>query len=263
MMRTVTADLGTGPVPDYESVTVDESGLWVHRALADFRRAPVTSLIYGGVFVGISWLVVAAMLFAGLGSVLLPLASGFMLVGAMFAVPLHVISRAHEQGESISLIEAIRRSRASVPGLAFVGITLTLVMLSWMLLALLLFAGFYGGQPPTLTHFATALLSSPQAAIFLAVGTVVGGVMATVAFALAAFSIPMLVDRPDTQPVHAMAVSIEAVARQPGVLIGWGATIGFITVSGMVPAFLGLAFTLPLAGYASWHAYRAILPRGA
>jgi uncharacterized membrane protein len=87
--------------------------------------------------------------------------------------------------------------------------------------------------------------------------------MATVAFALAALSIPLLVDKPDTLPVHAMAVSIEAVARQPGVMIGWGATVGFITVAGMIPAFLGLVLTVPLAGHASWHAYRALLPRGA
>jgi uncharacterized membrane protein len=263
MMRSMTADLGTGPVPAFRSVTVDDSSTWIHKALDDFRRAPLCSLLFGGMFVLISWGVSALVLFAGLGSVLLPLASGFMLVGAMFAVPLHVISRAHEHGESIAMPEAIRRSLKSLPGLSFIGVTLTLVMLAWMLLALLIFAGFYGGQPPGLSHFGTELLSSPQAAIFLAIGTAVGAVMATVAFAVAALSIPMLVDDPDTQPVHAMAVSIEAVARQPGVLIGWGATIGFITVSGMVPAFLGLAFTLPLAGYASWHAYRAILPTGA
>jgi uncharacterized membrane protein len=144
-----------------------------------------------------------------------------------------------------------------------VGVVLTLVMLSWMLLALLIFAAFYGGAPPSLSNFAASILSSPQAALFLATGTAVGGVMATAAFAVAALSIPMLVDRPETLPVHAMAVSIEAVARRPGVLIGWGATIGFITVSGMLPALLGLAFTLPLAGYASWHAYRALLPHEA
>ncbi|MBB4285364.1 DUF2189 domain-containing protein [Roseospira goensis] len=262
-MRTVTADLGTGPRPDFARVTVDDSSTWIHKALDDVRRAPGCSLAYGAVFVGLSWALVALLLFSGLGSVMLPLASGFMLVGAMFAVPLHVVSRAHEHGERITIPEAIRRSRASLPGLSLVGVALTLVMLAWMLLALLLFAAFYGGAPPSMTGFGTALLSSPQAALFLATGTVVGAVMATVAFAVAALSIPLLVDRPETLPAHAIAVSIEAVARQPGVLIGWGATIGFITVSGMVPAFLGLAFTLPLAGYASWHAYRALLPNGA
>lgn len=263
MMRSMTADLGTGPTPAFRSVTVDESSTWVHKALDDFRRAPLCSLMFGGVFVLISWAISALVLGMGMGSALLPLASGFMLVGAMFAVPLHVISRAHERGESIRMTEAIRHSLKSLPGLSFIGVTLTLVMLAWMLLALLIFAGFYGGQPPNLSQFGAAVLSSPQAALFLTVGTAVGAIMATVAFALAALSIPLLVDRPDTPPVHAMIVSVEAVIRQPGVLIGWGATIGFITVSGMVPAFLGLAFTLPLAGYASWHAYRAILPAGA
>lgn len=262
-MQTLTADLRTGAPPAWATVTVDDSGGWIQKAIEDFKRAPICSLVYGGLFVLLSWAVVGALLVLNMGSALLPLASGFMLVGAMFAVPLHVISRAHEAGERISLPEAIRRSRASLPGLSIVGVTLTLIMLCWMMLAMLLFAGFYGGAPPGVAHFTSALLSSPQAALFLAVGTLVGAVMATVAFAVAMLSIPLLVDRPDTLPVHAMAVSIEAVARQPGVLIGWGATVGFITVSGMIPAFLGLAVTLPLAGYASWHAYRALLPHGA
>ncbi len=254
------ANLPTGPCPPLSAVTVDESGDWIHKALDDFSRAPACSLLYGAVFVALSWGVVTFILFSGVGSVVLPLASGFMLVGAMFAVPLHVISRAHENGEQIGLAEAIARSRASIPGLAIVGVALTLIMLSWMLLALLIFAGFYGGSPPALTSFSINLLSSPQAALFLTTGTLVGAVMATAAFAVAFLSIPMLVDEPDTLPYHAMAVSARAVLRQPRVLVGWGATLGFITLSGMIPAFLGLAFTVPLAGYASWHAYRAVLP---
>ncbi|MBB4267817.1 DUF2189 domain-containing protein [Roseospira visakhapatnamensis] len=249
------------PGPTVLRVTVDDSSRWVHQALDDFERAPVSSLVYGAAFVVLSWTVVSFVLFSGMGSVVLPLASGFMLVGSMFAVPLHVLSRAHENGEHIDLIEAVRRSRASIPGLAVVGVAVTLIMMTWMLLALLIFAGFYGESPPSLTNFTIALLGSPQAALFLTTGTLVGAVMAAVAFAVTFLSIPILVDRPDTLPYHAMAVSMRAVARQPGVLIGWGATLGFITLSGMIPAFLGLAVTVPLAGYASWHAYRAMLPR--
>lgn len=261
-MRTMTADLRTGPTPDWATVTVDDSATWIHKAIADIRRAPLCCLVYGSVFTLLSWALAGLVLYSGLGAALLPLASGFMLVASMGAVPLHVISRAHERGESITVPEAIRRSRPSLPGLAIVGVALTLVLLSWIMLAMLLFGMFYGGQPLTMDYFAVELLSSPQAALFLATGSLVGAVMATVAFALAALSIPLLVDKPDTLPIHAMAVSIEAVARQPGVMIGWGATVGFITVAGMIPAFLGLAVTVPLAGHASWHAYRALLPHG-
>jgi len=253
----------TVPSPEtLAPVTVDDSSRWIHRALDDFRRAPARSLGFGAIFVALSWGLVLAMLFGGFGSVVLPLASGFMLVGAMFAVPLHVISRAHERGERISLLEAVRRSTASVPGLAIVGVALTLILLAWMLVALVVFAVFYGGSPPALSHFTVSLLDSPQAPFFLTVGTLTGAVMATAAFAVSFLSIPILVDDPQTTPYHAMAVSARAVMRQPGVLGGWGATLGFITVSGMIPGFLGLAFTIPLAGYASWHAYRAVMPNG-
>jgi len=256
-----TSDLLIGSAPTPRTVSVDDSASWIHKALEDFRRTPVTSLIYGAVSVVVSWLVVGSALGGGLGSVSLPLASGFMLVAPMIAVPLHVISRAHEAGERIGLIEAIARSRVSVPGLSIVGVLLMLILLAWMLLALLIFAVFYGGSPPLLTHFLAGLLNSPQAPLFLVTGTAIGAVMAMIAFAVAFLSIPLLVDNPDMPPTQAIAVSLQSVLRQPGVLGGWGATLVFITVSGMVPAFLGLAFTLPLAGYASWHAYRAVLPR--
>jgi len=261
-MRTLTADLATGPAPTWATVTVDDSNRWLHAAIDDMRHNPRCTMLYGALAVVSSWAVAGVLLVTGLGAVMLPLASGFMLIGAMFAVPLHVTARAREAGERISLIEAIRRSRPSLPGLAMIGIVLTLIMLSWMMLAMLVFALFYGGTPLGLSGFASALLSSPQAAIFLTTGTLVGAAMASAAFAVAALAIPLLVDRPYIQPVHAMAVSIEGVARQPGVMLGWGATLGFITLAGMLPGFLGLAFTLPLAGYASWHAYRGLLPKG-
>lgn len=261
-MRSMTAALATGPAPTWAPATVDESNRWLHAALDDMRRTPRCTLVYGALAVVSSWAVVGVLLASGLGSALLPLAAGFMLVGAMFAVPLHVTARAAESGEIISLLEAARRSRPALPGLAMVGVVLTLIMMTWLMLAMLLFALFYGGAPPALVGFVPSLLSSPVAAPFLALGTVVGAAMASAAFAVAALSIPLLVDRPYIQPVHAMAVSVEAVARHPGVMLGWGATLAFITFAGMLPGFLGLAFTLPLAGYASWHAYRGLLPRG-
>jgi uncharacterized membrane protein len=133
-------------------------------------------------------------------------------------------------------------------------------MLSWMVLALGIFAVFFGGSPPPVEDFVLHVLTAPQAIPFLVVGTVVGGVLATVAFALSAVSLPMIMDR-DVSAMTAMVTSVDTVLENWKVMVGWGATIAFITFTGMLFLFVGLAFTMPLIGYATWHAYKALVSR--
>jgi uncharacterized membrane protein len=43
----------------------------------------------------------------------------------------------------------------------------------------------------------------------------------------------------------------------------WAVLLVALTAVGMVAGFVGLAVTLPLAGHATWHAYRAVIrPEG-
>jgi uncharacterized membrane protein len=39
----------------------------------------------------------------------------------------------------------------------------------------------------------------------------------------------------------------------------WAAMLVVLTVAGMAIGFVGLVVTLPLAGHATWHAYRAVI----
>ncbi|MFM9673671.1 DUF2189 domain-containing protein, partial [Streptomyces galilaeus] len=55
--------------------------------------------------------------------------------------------------------------------------------------------------------------------------------------------------------------SIQAVRENWPAMAVWAALITLFTAAGMVTAFLGLAFTLPLIAYASWHAYDDLVGR--
>jgi uncharacterized membrane protein len=93
---------------------------------------------------------------------------------------------------------------------------------------------------------------------FLVVGTIVGGIFAALAFALSAVSIPLILDR-DVGALAAMATSVSAVLTNWRVMIGWAALIALFGAAGLVSFYIGLGVTLPLIGYATWHAYRDLV----
>jgi uncharacterized membrane protein len=138
------------------------------------------------------------------------------------------------------------------------GLVLMLFLLAWIRIAFLIFALFFGAQPPSWDHLITTLFFTTDGIPFLIVGTAAGGVLAVVAFAISAVAMPLLLDR-DVGVLRAMATSAAAVARNWRVLIGWAALIVLFTAAGLVTAYVGLAVTLPLIGHASWHAYRDLV----
>ena len=91
------------------------------------------------------------------------------------------------------------------------------------------------------------------------IGTIVGGFLAAVAFAMSAISFPMLIDQ-DVDAVTAMVASFKAVFAQPFVMLTWAWLIAFMVVAGSVVFLVGLAVTFPWIALATWHAYRDFAP---
>lgn len=244
--------------PAIRRVSVEESGRWLAAAWTDILRSPLISLGYGLAFTAVSLLLFFGLNYAGLGSMVLPLAGGFMLVGPLAAMGLYEVSRRHETDEPVdlSVLAAFRRNGSQI---GIMGVVLLLIMFVWTELAILIFAFFFHAAPPALDNFVIDILTSTASLPFLLVGTLVGGVLAALAFTVSAVSLPMLIDR-DVSAVTAMATSIDAVRANWRVMIGWAALIALITGAGIATFFIGLVLALPLVGYASWHAYRAMVP---
>ena len=100
---------------------------------------------------------------------------------------------------------------------------------------------------------------TPQGWTFLAVGTCVGAFLSAVLFTVTVVAMPMLLDR-DTNFVSAMMTSIRVVTENPVVMLTWAAIISVTMLLSMIPAFLGLIFTLPVLGHATWHLYQRAVP---
>lgn len=245
-------------VPMLKPVSLDRSTTWLERGIRDFAAYPGIGLAYGAVFAVLGWLLTFGLAQFGMGSLILPLAAGFMLVAPFLAVGLYEVSRRREAGEDVNLAQAVRalgRNRQ----MADMGLVLMLAFFAWFQLAMIIFALFFGGSPPALDSFFSQVVLAPQGPVFLFTGTLVGGVIATLVFSLSVVSMPMLLDRRDVSALTAMRTSLRAVWLNRMNMIGWAATLAVLGVMGVAAFFVGLAVTLPIAAHASWHAYRDLV----
>lgn len=124
--------------------------------------------------------------------------------------------------------------------------------------AVILYALFFGLRPfPGLDHIAEMLFTTGIGWAMLITGTIVGGLFAAFAFAISAFSVPMLLDE-KTDVFTAMGTSISLVWNNLPVMFAWGTIVLVLTVLGLATAMVGLIIVFPLLGHATWHAYRAL-----
>jgi uncharacterized membrane protein len=247
-----------GPVR-IQVVPNDRPWTWLEAGWRDLMATPHIGFFYGGAVVAAGWALVLLLLAAGATWAVLPAVAGFFLVGPVVAAGLYETSRRRERGEPVSLGLAFTAFRRNAPQLALMGAVLLIINLFWVRMAGLLFAVFFGmGFSPSLEQLPMALLRSDQLLPFLIIGTGIGFVLASVAFAVSAVSIPMLVDR-DISAIEAIVISIRATLDNWRAMAFWAGLIVVFTAMALVPFFLGLALVLPLVGHATWHAYRDIV----
>ena len=91
-------------------------------------------------------------------------------------------------------------------------------------------------------------------------GNLIGAVFAAIVLALSLVSFPMAVDG-RAGPMQAMALSVEACAKNPRAVAQWGLTVAALLVLGSIPLFVGLAVVLPVLGYATWRLYTRLIVR--
>jgi len=218
---------------------------WLRLGWRDLRAAPFESLSYGAGIAGLSALVSAIALRFGTSWLLLVLLSGFVFVAPVLAIGLYSISARLEQGVRPSLGECLAAVRRHLADSLVYSLILMVICLIWV----------RAGSAVEIFFPEAAVPSPAELAVFFAIGTAVGSVFALVVFAASAFSLPMFVDR-RTDAVTAVVTSINAVLRNKRAMLVWAALIVLSVAAGFATALVGLAFTMPLIGHATWHAYR-------
>jgi uncharacterized membrane protein len=247
------------PQPRIRRVPVDRPWTWLGAAWRDILATPGLSLACGLVPVVAGWLATALLVWFDLPYLMLPLGAGFFFVGPFLAVGLYEISRRRETGLPVDREGVFFAWRRNPDQLALMGALLLFIHLAWMRIAQLLFAVFEWRSMPSWDRFADVVWFSSRSLPFLATGILCGAVLAAIVFAIAAFAIPYLLDRRGSNLFEAIATSVAAVRLNVQPMALWAAIIVFMVGVGMVPGLLGLAIAVPLAGHATWHAYRDIV----
>ncbi len=245
------------PMTAVATVPLDRPWMWLAAGVRDMVAAPVPSLAYGAVIMGVSFAITAGVVIAGQIHWMLPLLCGFMLVGPILAVGLYDISRRLEAGERPTLAVAFQAWRINGIQVGLMGVFLGLFFLFWFRIATLLFALFFGNYPLGVEELADQLTSLDGLA-FLATGTAVGAVLALLVYATSVIAIPMLLHR-EVSVVEAILASLTAFTRNSATLLLWAAIITSLAIAGIATAYLGLVLIIPLLGHASWHAYRDLI----
>lgn len=245
--------------PFIRKVELDRPWAWLAAGWRDLCRAPLVSLTYGVVFAVAGYAITLGLWLVGLVYLVLPMVCGFIIIGPLLAVGLYEVSRRLDAGEPVTLKAAVLAWGRNASQIGLMGIVLMLLLFAWIRIAALLFMLFYGLAPPSLETLVADTFLSPEGLPFLITGTIIGAVLAGLAYAISVVSIPLLLDRPDANVITAIATSVVALRENPATLLFWGVLIAGFAGAGLITLYLGLIVTLPLIGHATWHAYRDLV----
>lgn len=250
-------------VPRLGRIGWPDIGAALRLGIRDFLRAPAYGLFFGGVFAAGGVGIVLLLGYFNAPWMILPIAIGFPLIGPFAAAGLYEVSRRLAAGLPLSwravLLTVFRQRERQLGWMAFVVLFIFWVWIYQVRLLIALFMGF--GASSSLERFGSIVLTTQNGLTFLAVGSLVGLVLALVLFSTTVIAMPMLLDR-EVDFVSAMITSVRTVTANPLPMLGWGVVVTVLTLTAMLPAFLGLLVVMPVLGHATWHLYANAVKAG-
>ena len=219
---------------------------WIRLGVADLLRAPQQSLVYGVVVAALMAVISLLAWYRGSQWIMFAMLGGFVFLAPLTCIGLYAISAQLERGQPPLLRRSLRAAfRRHFGNEMIFALVLLVIFLVWARAAIMVTVFFPTDGEPT-----TAEISS-----YLAFGSLIGAVFASVTFSASAFSLPMIMHR-DVDSVTAIVTSINAVLRNKLPMLVWLLIIVFGLALGVATAFIGLVVIVPVIGYAAWHSYQ-------
>ena len=231
------------------------------KGLQDFKRDWKFGLAIGG-FYAIGGMFLLSLLYVfDLPYLFYPLTTGFALVAPFSAAGLYEVSRRRERGETVSWGNVISAMRLCCgKDLAWMAVVTVFSLIVWVDFAVFIYLMFFGLHAISIPDLMQTILTTPQGALFFLIGNFFGAVFALTVFSLTAVSFPLLYDR-EVDFITAMITSVKSVGKNPKAMLSWLFIIGMAFIISFATLLIGLFFTLPILGHATWHLYRKLVPR--
>ncbi|MGY2574290.1 DUF2189 domain-containing protein [Vibrio sp. C8] len=223
---------------------------WLALGLHDFIRLPLISAFYGLCFMAAAVGIVLLIQWQGTHLVVMPALVVYMLIGPFLALGLYDAAWQRERGKESSLLHSMKAITRNSTSQWMFAVALAVAMIFWMRIAALLHALYPSVQGAPLTDFLP----------FLVIGSLIGFIIASVIFSISAFSIPLMMER-RVDVMTAIFSSFNAVKSNIPAMIVWAAIICGGILIGFATYGIGMLFTMPILGYATWHGYQATIKR--
>ncbi len=248
--------------PPTRTITETDIRDALRKGVDDFKtfRSDVMFLVAIYPIIGICLVVVSSDL--ALLPLLFPLAAGFALLGPVAGIGLYEMSRRREAGEDVGWGAGLQALRAHIVGpVMTLGVYLLAMFVLWIMAAMMIYGFTLGPEPPaSVGAFAIDVLTTSAGWMMIMIGMGVGFVFAAIVLVISVISFPMLIDRRAGIPV-AVATSVKVARQNPVTIAKWGLIVAVLMALGSLPFFLGLIVVLPILSHATWHLYRAAVPR--
>jgi len=247
-------------LPEINKITQDDIRAALRAGFSDFLARPFMSGFFGLFYAVFGILFLWCLISLGKIWMLIPAAIGFPLIAPFAAAGLYEMSRRLQKGEGFGwpdILTVMARQRKREMGwMAFV--TLFILWVWFYQFRTILVVVLQDSSFSDLDGFYQTVFFTPEGWTFLAIGTCVGAFLSTVLFTVTVVAMPILLDR-EMDFISAMLTSVKAVRENPLVMLTWAAIIAVTMVISLVPAFLGLIFTLPILGHTTWHLYQRVV----
>lgn len=250
--------MSLAPIPTSRKLTFHDIAQSLRKGWHEFRSMFSVSLAFGSVFALLGLVVMLIVFQIGISAMVLPFAAGFMLLAPIFLVGFFRLSELRARGSMPRFKDAFSGFRRAPAGIWVVALLCTFLFLVWITDAGVLYSFMVGevdtrDQPFWLNQLQDHVIA------FTLWSSLMGSVLAFFAFAISAFSVPLLYQGRATT-VQAIFASVHAVLKHFIVSICWG----LLLTGGIVGSILLLpllAVVLPLMSYASFAFYQRVFPQ--
>lgn len=249
----------TNHLPDVTRVHFSAPFVWLQAGWRDLMAAPMICISYGAGLALISVCIAAFLYFTNQFIWFLVLMGGFMIIAPMIAAGLYRIAQILETGGHPQLRDAIGAVSRVRSDQIMLGVALLFLFGLWVEVASLIYGLSTFAVHRSVWDFVEFMFTTTGGLQMAALGTLVGGVIAFIAYAIVVISAPMLL-HDEADFFIALITSVRAVLSNFPAMLLWAFLIAVLIAIGIATGFLGLVIIFPWIGLSSWHAYRSLVP---